>query len=78
MTGWTSYNPYLPLMEVFGLPRSAGLSGVLGDPRIWTTLTTMVLIAAAFAVVSPHRLARLPGLPQGASLVRPRSPSPRR
>jgi hypothetical protein len=56
LTGWTSYNPYLPLMEVFGLPRSAGLSGVLGDPRIWTTLTTVVLIAAAFSVVSPHRV----------------------
>jgi glycosyl transferase family 87 len=55
VTGWTSYNPYLPLMEVFGLPRSAGLSGVLGDPRIWTTLTTVVLIAAAFAAVAPHR-----------------------
>ncbi len=56
VTGWTSYNPYLPLMEVFGLPRSAGLPGALGDPRIWTTLTTVVLIAAAFSVVSPHRL----------------------
>jgi hypothetical protein len=56
VTGWTSYNPYLPLMEVFGLPRSAGLYGVLGDPRIWTTLTTVALTAAAFAVVSPHRL----------------------
>jgi hypothetical protein len=56
VTGWTSYNPYLPLMEVFGLPRSAGLPGALGDPRIWTTLTTVVLIAAAFSVVSPHRV----------------------
>ena len=56
VTSWTSYNPYLPLMEVFGLPRSAGLSGVLGDPRIWTTLTTVVLIAAAFAAVAPDRL----------------------
>jgi hypothetical protein len=41
-------------MELFGLPRSAGLSGVLGDPRIWTTLTTVVLIAAAFAALTPH------------------------
>ena len=56
VTGWTSYNPYLPLMEVFGLPHSAGLSGVLGDPRIWTTLTTVVLIAAAFAAIAPHRV----------------------
>jgi len=56
VTGWTSYNPYLPLMEIFGLPRAAGLSGVFGDPRIWTTLTTVVVLAAAFAVVSPHRV----------------------
>ncbi len=56
VTGWTSYNPYLPLMEVFGLPRSAGLPGILGDPRIWTTLSTVVLLAAAFAAVAPHRL----------------------
>ena len=33
---------------------------MLGDPRIWTTLVTIVALAAAFAVVSPHRLARLP------------------
>jgi len=56
LTGWMSYNPYLPLMEVFGLPRSAGVTGVLGDPRIWTTLVTVAALAAAFAIVSPHRL----------------------
>ena len=56
LTGWTSYNPYLPFMEIFGLPRSAGLGGVLGDPRIWTTLVTIAALAAAFAVVSPHRI----------------------
>jgi hypothetical protein len=66
VSGWTSYNPYLPLMEIFGLPRSAGLPGVLGDPRIWTTLTTVILVAAAFAVVSPHRL----GLVRGIGLSR--------
>jgi hypothetical protein len=54
ITGWTSYNPYLPLMELFGLPHAAGLHGVLGDPRIWTTLTTIVAFAAAFAVAAPH------------------------
>jgi hypothetical protein len=56
LTSWTSYNPYLPFMEIFGLPRAAGLTGVLGDPRIWTTLVTVVGLAAAFAVVSPHRI----------------------
>jgi hypothetical protein len=56
LTSWTSYNPYLPFMQIFGLPRAAGLAGVLGDPRIWTTLLTIVALAAAFAVVSPHRI----------------------
>jgi hypothetical protein len=56
LSGWKSYNPYLPVMELFGLPRSAGLGGVLGDPRIWLTVLTAVLLAAAFAVVKPHRL----------------------
>jgi hypothetical protein len=57
---WKSYNPYLPVMELFGLPRSAGLSGVLGDPRIWVSLATIALVAAAFAVMSPHRLRGCP------------------
>jgi hypothetical protein len=56
LVGWESYNPYLPFMEIFGLPRSAGLGSVIGDPRIWTTLVTIAALAAAFAVVSPHRI----------------------
>jgi len=56
ITDWQHYNPYLPLMELFGLPRAAGLPGLLGDPRIWTSLVTVVALTAAFAVVSPHRV----------------------
>jgi phosphatidylinositol alpha-1,6-mannosyltransferase len=56
LTDWMHYNPYLPLMQLFGLPASAGLSGVLGDPRIWTTLTTAAALIAAFVIVSPHRI----------------------
>ena len=56
LTDWMHYNPYLPLMQVFGLPRSAGFSGVLGDPRIWTTLTTVAALFTAFTIVSPHRV----------------------
>jgi Glycosyltransferase family 87 len=55
LVSWTSYNPYLPFMEIFGLPHAAGLTGVLGDPRIWTTLVTIVALAVAFTVVAPHR-----------------------
>jgi hypothetical protein len=54
ITDWQHYNPYLPLMELFGLPREAGLPGLLGDPRIWTSLVTVVALTAAFALVSPH------------------------
>jgi len=56
LTDWMHYNPYLPLMQLFGLPHSAGLTGVLGDPRIWTTLTTTAALIAAFVIVSPHRV----------------------
>lgn len=56
LTDWKSYNPYLPLMDVFGLPRAVGVTGVLGDTRIWVSVTTIALIAAALAIASPHRL----------------------
>ena len=56
ITDWQHYNPYLPLMELFGLPREAGLPGLLGDPRVWTSLVTVAALAAAFAVAAPHRV----------------------
>jgi hypothetical protein len=56
LSDWTSYNPYLPVMELFGLPRSAGLMGLAGDPRVWLCLVTITLFAAAFAVLTPHRV----------------------
>jgi glycosyl transferase family 87 len=60
LTGWKAYNPYLPLMDIFGLPRAVGIHGVLGDTRIWVTVTTIALIAAALAVASPHQLRDCP------------------
>ena len=53
ITDWQHYNPYLPLMELFGLPREAGLPGLLGDPRMWTSLVTVVALTAAFALMVP-------------------------
>ena len=53
ITDWQHYNPYLPLMELFGLPREAGLPGLLGDPRVWTSLVTVVALTAAFALMVP-------------------------
>jgi hypothetical protein len=51
---WLSYNPYLPAMAVFGLPRALGANGLLGDPRVWMTLVSIALIAAAFRLAAPH------------------------
>lgn len=53
LTEWTSYNPYLPVMEIFGLPGAIGLKGVPGDPRLWLTLFTMVLLALALGIMAP-------------------------
>ncbi|HEY6494391.1 MAG TPA: glycosyltransferase 87 family protein [Trebonia sp.] len=52
ITDWQHYNPYLPLMELFGLPREAGFPGLLGDPRIWTSVVTVGALIAAFALVT--------------------------
>jgi hypothetical protein len=53
ITDWQHYNPYLPLMELFGLPREAGFPELLGDPRIWTSLVTVAALTAAFALMVP-------------------------
>jgi hypothetical protein len=52
---WLSYNPYLPVMALFGLPRALGAAGLFGDPRLWLTLVSIALIWAAFAIAAPHR-----------------------
>src|ERR1700735_1478525 len=51
--GWLAYNPYLPVMALFGLPRAAGLPGLAGDPRPWLAAATLALLAVAFRVTTP-------------------------
>jgi hypothetical protein len=55
LASWLSYNPYLPVMALFGLPRALGASGLFGDPRLWLTVFSVALIWAAFAIAAPHR-----------------------
>jgi hypothetical protein len=50
-----SYNPYLPVMAVFGMPKALGAHGLFGDPRVWLTAVSIALIFAAFSVAAPHR-----------------------
>src|SRR5215470_14295541 len=57
--GVLAYNPYLPVMTVFGLPRALGLPGLAGDPRPWLAAVTFLLFAAAFrAAAQPGPLRR--------------------
>jgi hypothetical protein len=50
--GWLAYNPYLPVMAVFGLPRALGLPGILGDPRPWLVAATFGLLLVTFRVTA--------------------------
>jgi Glycosyltransferase family 87 len=52
---WLSYNPYMPVMAVFGLPKALGATGLLADPRVWLTAVSIALIWAAFTIAAPHR-----------------------
>jgi hypothetical protein len=53
--GFLAYNPYLPVMSIFGLPRALGLAGLAGDPRPWLTVATFLLLAAAFGIARRER-----------------------
>ena len=55
--GWIAYNPYLPVMAIFGLPKALGLPGLLADPRPWLAGVTFLILLAAF------RISRIGDLP---------------
>ena len=50
---WLSYNPYLPVMTVFGLPAAAGLGGLAGNAGVWLALGTVAVLAVAFRIAMP-------------------------
>ena len=43
---WLSYNPYLPVMTVFGLPAAAGVGGLAGNAGVWLALGTATAVAS--------------------------------
>ncbi len=61
LANWQSYNPYLPAMALFGLPSTAGLPALIGDPRLWLTAVSAVLLGASFWMVAPDRASRCGG-----------------
>jgi hypothetical protein len=55
VTSWLSYNPYLPVMTLFGLPSAAGLPGLAGNSGVWLAAGTVAVLAAAYWIARPHR-----------------------
>jgi hypothetical protein len=58
LAGPIAYNPYLPAMAVFGLPRALGVQGLAGDPRLWLGATSVVLLTLAFRVAGRREALR--------------------
>ncbi|MFI6443390.1 glycosyltransferase 87 family protein [Kitasatospora sp. NPDC050543] len=63
----TDYNPYLPAMALFGMPRAllgsdGPLALVLGDARIWFALTFLACLLLSWRLLRPSR-DRAPLLP---------------
>jgi Glycosyltransferase family 87 len=52
------YNPYLPLMAVFGVPQALFGHTVLTDPRVWFGLVFLVVFAWALRVAGAKDCAR--------------------
>jgi Glycosyltransferase family 87 len=53
-----TFDPYLPLMTVFGMPRALLGFSVLTDPRIWFGVGFVVLFAAALFAVGARDVVR--------------------
>ncbi|MER5863747.1 glycosyltransferase 87 family protein [Kitasatospora sp. NPDC002040] len=71
----TDYNPYLPAMALFGLPRAVfghgnELTMVLGDARIWFAATFLACLLACWRLLRP-RPAASPLLPLAALTASP-------
>jgi Glycosyltransferase family 87 len=49
-----TYNPYEPLMAVFGLPAALGMEGAVGNPRFWMGAATALAMLLAFRLTRPR------------------------
>jgi hypothetical protein len=53
-----AYNPYLPLMAVFGVPQAIAGHGPLTDPRVWFGIVFLAVFAWALKVAGARDSAR--------------------
>jgi hypothetical protein len=72
--GWLAYNPYLPVMAVFGLPKALGLPGLLADPRPGLAAATFLILFATFRISAISRIGRIPVTPVGLAALAIASP----
>jgi hypothetical protein len=49
-TNPNAYNPYLPLMAVFGVPQALAGQGTLTDPRVWFGVVFVIVFALALRI----------------------------
>jgi hypothetical protein len=72
--GWLAYNPYLPVMAVFGLPKALGLPGLLADPRPWLAAATFLILLITFRISGITRIGRIRVTPLGLAALAVSSP----
>jgi len=63
------FDPYLPLMTLFGIPRALLGFSVLTDPRIWFGAGFVVIFAAALALTGAHDVVRWTVLVTASPLI---------
>jgi hypothetical protein len=53
-----AFNPYLPVMSLFGVPRAMFGSATLADPRVWFGMAFLVLFALALLAAGARHVVR--------------------
>jgi glycosyl transferase family 87 len=53
-----AYNPYLPVMSLFGIPRALFGPGTITDPRIWFGLAFLLVFGLALAAAGARHFVR--------------------
>jgi hypothetical protein len=53
VSSWLSYDPYLPVMTVFGLPAALGVGGLVGNAGVWLAIGTVAVLVLAFRIAMP-------------------------
>jgi Glycosyltransferase family 87 len=53
-----AYNPYLPVMSLFGIPRALFGDGVITDPRIWFGIAFLLFFGLALAIAGARHVIR--------------------